>query len=311
MIERIQLISPNCKAIQELIYNFDINSIPQKKRDAMYKSYTNDYLAAREDYDISESVKDVLTEERRVLESKRRKRNDNLYLRKIYTVAELSEILIGKYPSISDEQFRSVFHNGIESARLQDIPDFWINPVTMLIPDEAINLSIIDEEMEKFGYVRVRLEAMAENNRRIWYFAVYNPNPKYIKSVRDVLRMSRFVHFSPEFNHDDIMETGLIPSNGGRTYTYPDERVFFYVFGTQFDVTQDEWFIGMLNSVSKKIKKENPSFSGIFNAYELDIRKLPEDISIFYDPNADNCVYINGHIEPQWFIYREDMFLEL
>lgn len=156
--------------------------------------------------------------------------------------------------------------------------------------------------MKQGGYVRTRCTLHKEKNDREWYFVVYNPDTKYLKSVRDLLLYDRFIHYSPEFNRDDILETGLVPSNGGRTYTYPDERVFFYVYSSG---GLSDSYRKMMRAISTKEKQRDSSFSGYFDCYELDTRKLPESVKIYYDPNADDCVFLTTHIKPEWLILKE------
>lgn len=283
MIEEIKLQSPYCQALNDFMSDFDINSVPKKEREWMFVSYTQEYLDSVSVEDDSEEeihVEDVLNEG---LASELAKR--------VRPVREVIELLTEMFERMKDIQFRTVSNNGIQSIKMENIPVFWIQPVGVYIPDSEMNLHIIDEKMTEFGYVRVRYQKKFDQNRNPWYFVIYNPNPKFMKDVRNNIDAFGFYHLSPEFNHDSIMEDGLKTSRGGRTYTYPDERVFFYVMYKKHEYTPA--FVRMMTAISKNIKKKEPYFSGIFNVYKLNVDMLPADVKMFWDPNAQDCVYFN------------------
>lgn len=301
-MEELKLYDDTAIAVIHSLESFDINDVPKSVRDRLYKSYADDFLFSKEYYEPGMTVQDILNESVPV------RRNDVVDTKHVTPVKELIESLVGILSDADVDQFRTITINGIESMHIQDAPEFWIQPVYGFIPNQKLNIDIIDHEMKEGGYVRVRTTEHVENDTgRKWYFVVYNPDTKYLKSVRELLRTARLFHYTPEFNRDDILETGLVPSKGGRTFMYPDERVFFYV--NAFPGLSDS-YIKMMSSTSKKIKKKDSSFSGYFDLFELNIDKLPESIKIYYDPNAKDCVFVTHHIEPEWIDLRENLSRE-
>ena len=175
----------------------------------------------------------------------------------------------------------------------------------VIVPDSNINVRILDDKMNECGYVNVRKQLRFDSEQRRWWFSIYNPNPKFMDDIRDNLDRNRLFHYTPEFNRDSIIDSGLIPSNGGRTYLYPDKRVFFEVTSMSNPYKFNIEYLKMMHGISEKTHKNEYMFSGYFDCFELDISKLPDNVKIYWDPNHRDGVYINCHIEPEWLIFRE------
>ena len=301
-MEELKIQQPDCQALNDLFNNFDINSIPKEKRDAMYKSYTKDYIMSLEYYDEDDDVNEILESNKILFE------DENEYEdKKILPVALAIEKIRNDIPSLSEEQFITIKNNGIESLRIDShIPIFWTQPIFSYIPDEYINIKIIDEKMMECGYINVRKEQRKDEDRRLWWLIIYNPNPDYMDDIRDVLDSYRLLHYTPEYNRDSILDSGLVPSKGGRTYFYPDARVFFIVTDKKRPFRFTNAYLKMMRNVSLKLKKKDRMFSGYFDCFELDMFKLPEGIKVFWDPNHEDGVYLNYHLEPDWLILHED-----
>lgn len=291
----VKLYSPDCKVITDWFDSFDINSVPEKVCNELYRSYDDDYVFHRDWYDDDDTVESVLLEAREM--------NGNDTECRLLPVRDVVEHMTGIICDLKPEQFRTISINGIESVEIRDVPAFWVQPVAGYFPGTGHNIEIMDETMKSYGYVSVMKREMKDREGRSWFKIVYNPDPKFAKNVRDAMKGLRLSHYSPEFNHDSIMETGLVPSRGGRRYLYPDSRVFFYTYGGSIHNRFGRKFLEMMHSVSRFVKKREPSFSGIFREYVLDLEKVPEGARIFYDPNAQDCVYLNIHIEPEWIQY--------
>lgn len=304
----LKLFSPDSIVMKRLETDASdyINSFTKEERDEMYQSYYDDFLMNENKTGDFRTVEKILESSGR---HGRSGRNITERHRAVTPVSIVVEEMTGEFNDLQKRQFRTIKHNGIESVNISRIPEFWIQPVAAYIPDKSVNLDIIDSKMEGYGYVRTRLTEVRDEDRRQWYFAVYNPNPEYMPDVRSQIRNYRLLHFSHEKNHDSIMETGLVSSTGGRTYMYPDKRVFFYVYPLKRGEYSDS-FRKMMGGIARKEIKADRDFSGIFNCYELDLDSVPENIRILYDPNAEDCIYLNAHIEPEWFKYKEDMWEE-
>lgn len=303
MYNELKLYDDKCVAVERAMKEFNINRIPIATRNRLYKSYRDDFLFAQEEFDFDKTVEEILNEKypdsKYIREANGR---DVVDIKHIIPVKKMIQTITGILNDVKDTQFKTVSHNGIESLSIRNAPAFWVQPMYGLIPNKPLNLDIIDYEMSQGGYVRTRCTPHKEKNSREWYFVVYNPDTKYLKSVRDLLLYDRFIHYSPEFNRDDILETGLVPSKGGRTYTYPDNRVFFYVYS--YGGLSDS-YKNMIRGISTKEKQRDYTFSGYFDCFELNTEKLPDNVKIYYDPNADDCVFLTIHIKPEWLIFKE------
>ena len=296
----LKLYDDNCPAIQNLLDTFNINEIPEYKRNLMWKSYVTSFLTSQ--YDYNPDIKKVLRESKELHENKK-------IARRVLPVKEVAKRLSGTIDGLETEQFKTVSHNGIDSVQINDVPNFWIQPIATYIPDaDEMNIHIIDDKMEGYGYIRVRTTEQYEKNGRKWYFLIYNPDSRFMPDVRSMLRKASLVHYAPEKFHDDILEDGLIPSRGGRTYLYPNERVFFYI--REPNGVLDDDFIKMMCGISRKERRKDPMMSNIFDCWKLLMNKVPEEAKVYYDPNAEECVYLTIHIELEWLEYMSYWYEE-
>lgn len=302
MLKEFEILSVNDAVFKDAFKNFDINKIPKDTRDVLYKSYTNSYMMSIE-CDDEETAKEILAES-----ADTRKKHEDIIEKSLYPLKDVVEGLTGMIPEMRPEQFITFKINGIESLKIIDIPNFWVQPVISFVPDKAMNIAIINEMMTDYGYINVRQYKQTDEENREWWVVIYNPNPKFMKDVRNILRVVRLIHYSPEFNRDDILENGLLPSKGGRTYLYPDERVFFYVTNMRLELSGR--YISMMKNISKKVKKEHRDFSGYFDMFELMTDRLPENVKILYDPNMDSCVYLSVNVPAEWLVFDENFSRE-
>lgn len=300
-MEELRINSPYCQAIVDLLDNFDINSIPDEDLEWMYRSYTDSYMTSLEFIEPDDNIKDIVKDSKKSI-LKEQKENGV----RIYPVSEVVERLTSSLP-MKKKQFITVSNNGIENLEIDMIPDFWVQPIAVSVPNVYMNLGIVDERMMGYGYVRVRKTKKVDKNGKVWWFVIYNPDPRGAENIRDIIEdFCRFLHLTPNFNTASILKNGLRTSKGGRVYTYPDERVFFYApsFKNPFNYTNE--FRTMMRSISRHTKKEHPEWDGYFDVIELMIREIPEDIKVFWDPNRTDCVYLNIPIEPKYLKLRKE-----
>ena len=309
MLEELKVNSPFCQALTDLFDNFNINAISWQERDALYKSYTNDYLynISLVDDEDDKNIEDLLDDTKKMFLKESEEHGIDVYPVK-YTIERITN---GDISALKPEQFKTVTNNGIDSIQVSDIPEFWIQPVFSYIPDVHMNLRILDEQMEAYGYVRVRHKRVQDSHKHSWWILIYNPDPRGMEDIRKFLRKFRMFHFSPEFNRDSILENGLLPSKGGRTYTYPDARVFFYTPPYYLKPWQDPFsfpkrFKQMMQSIARKTKTKHSDWSGYFDVFELDTSEVPANAKTYWDPNMEHCIYLNIHIEPEWIKLLED-----
>lgn len=302
MPEELKILSPYSQVINDLFENFDINSVSKKLRDAMYQSYTEEYMTSLDFIKSKDDFKDFLEQNKKNL-IKENKENGVV----VYPVKEVVRRITTAIPLIKEEQFITVVHNQIYSIKVVKIPEFWVQPTFTYIPDVYMNLRILDDKMNAYGYIRVRQQRKKDNEGRQWWFAIYNPDPSCSENMRDEIDgFFRLFHYAPEIFRDDILEKGLVPSYGGRTYLYPDKRVFFYAGDKKKPYRLTTEFQNMMLAISFKTRKKYPMWSGYYDVFELDMDKLPANVKIFWDPNADDCVYFNIPILPDYLILRED-----
>lgn len=308
-MEELRINSPYCQALNDLFEHFDINSVLKTLRDKMYQSYTQSYMThvAFIDDEDDMSVEQALKESEEQSLNENSKQKVTVYPVK-YTIERITN---GSIPDMKLSQFKTVDNNGIKSIEIDDIPEFWIQPVFSYVPDVYMNIRIVDDLMKEYGYIRVRQQKKTDENGRQWWFVIYNPDPRGMEDIRHRLSMFYLLHYTPEFNRDSILENGLLPSHGGRTYTYPDKRVFFYAAKKTFDIHIDPFVLPekmtkMMKSVARSTKKKHPDWSGYFDVFELNTGKLPENVKVYWDPNAQSCMYLNIPIPADYLILREE-----
>lgn len=288
----LMLYRPDCKAITDWFDSFDINTVPEKVRDEMYCSYDEAYMIAFPYYDDIETY----------LKESCDFSDDENY--QVSPVKKVLENITAAVSYIKKEQLFTTFNNKIWSIGLANIPDFWVAPVCGYAPETGHNMDIIDQLMEDDGYVCVMKKEIRDREGRSWFKFLYNPDPKFAKNIRDVISVNKLVHFSQDFNAENIVKHGLIPSYGDRTFTYPDERVFFYIWNEPA-VRPGRRFRRMMHTVSEEIKKNFPEFSRKFCMFRLKRGVLPDDVKVYYDPNAPDCVYLNIQIKPEWLVQSD------
>lgn len=300
----LKLYDAYCPAVQDWLDTFDINTVPNYMRNRLWKSYESDFLLTHYDYEDGMTAKQIIKESRELYENTKKPR-------RVYAVKDVIRNITGVIGDLKEEQFRTVSHNGIDSLWIKDVPNFWIQPVYGYIPDaDDLNIHVIDSKMLTYGYVRVRTsEQYEKRNERKWWLLVYQPDPKYMPDVRHMITQANLLHFSPEKYHDDIREEGLIPSRGGRTYLYPNERIFFYVRNNVNPL--EDAFMDMMRGIYRKEKRKDPMMSNIYDCWRLLMKKVPQSAKVYYDPNEDECIYLTIHIEPEWLEYMPDWELEL
>lgn len=308
MLEEYRLFEPNGPEVEAMM-QFDINVIPKTMREKIYSSYVDMYMdryMCFRDWDPTITIKQALEESYK--HPKRSQKSKATYAR-VESSVTVVQNLLKKYMFMHELQFKTYFNNNVYSLSVDCVPIWWVEPILSIIPDFPYNVDILDKEMSNYGYDKVRQQKKKDKDGNSWYYVVYHPKPERMVNVRDLLWRKSFYHYSPEKFHDDIMENGLIPSNGGRTYLYKDKRIFFYVWEHNPEIDDD--FYDMMRGIANKEKKADRYFSGIFNCYQLDVPKLPDqDFKMFYDPNQKDCVYVNIHIPSEALIYLEDESLE-
>lgn len=301
-MEELRINSPYCQALNDLFEHFDINSVPKKLRDRMHQSFTKTYMSTLDFIDSGEdTIEDFIEQGKKILKESKENGLD------VFPLKEAVSQVINRIPMIETIQFKTVSNNGIESLSIDNVPDFWVQPAFSFIPDVYMNLSIVDEIMSYYGYIRVRKTRKLDKEGRSWWYIVYNPDPKDAENVyRLLVKNHILLHLTPDFNTQSILQNGLIPSHGGRTYEYPDERVFFYVTDYYHPFKFKYKFKRMMGGITKKEKANHPQWDEYFDIFELLLHEMPADTKIYWDPNAQDGVYLKLPIQPKYLDLHKD-----
>ena len=267
------------KRLIKWIDEFDINKIPLDTRKKWHRSYTRAYLSSLDaDYeDPSKYLK----------ESDSNTTNDII----VKPVIEVVERLISTY-NMSKEQFVVTTFNGVYAAKIYDIPVFSTNPFGVIIPNDNINIGIIDSEMKKDGYYRIRTNKKKDNDGMEWYILGYNPIKQL--NIYDAIKYFHWLHFSPSIFRKKIQSNGLELSDGNEMFKYYESRVYLYIYDLRYQISDD--FKKIMHSKAKSIKNEHPEWDGTFDEFEIIKTKMPKNTEMFFDPNVSSCVYIKEEI---------------
>lgn len=263
----------NLEFIIKWVDEFDINTIPLTTRKEWYRSYTRAYLSNL-DADYEEPSKYLKESEQ-----------DNTDI-EVKPIKEVIERLIATY-NMTQEQFVVTNFNGVSAAKVYDIPAFLIESFGVIIPNEMINISIIDQEMKKDGYYRVRTSIKRDNSNMEWYVLGYNPIKQ--PDIYDSVKYFHWLHFSPSIYREEIQKNGLKLSEGNDFFKYFEARVYFYIFDLKYQISEE--FKRVMHNKSKRIKKEHPEWDGTYDIFEIIKSKVPKNLEMFYDPNVSSSVY--------------------
>lgn len=153
--------------------------------------------------------------------------------------------------------------------------------ISVIFTDNDMNASIIENEMDSFGYFKSH-EMNVDMNGIIWIQMQFEP--RFQNNENNLIRNMRFLsHITPKYNFENIKNSGFIPSYKNDFFRYPD-RVYF-VKGT---ATKEE----ILNLAVNLYKwDKDPRNTGEYYILDIDLTMVPNDVDFYLDPNSDIGVF--------------------
>lgn len=169
--------------------------------------------------------------------------------------------------------------------------------IYILIPDIGDNVNKITADMDRMGYF------LGQDfiNGNGWRQVNYEPKEQEDNTEEIKEKFKVLLHLTPYYNVDSIMRFGLIPKNANLMYNYP-QRVYML---TQ-NVTEDDfWNLGNGLSTANMDSRN----TGIYILLKITLKKVPDDVKFFYDPNMPNAVYTTKGIPSECVeIYQKYRF---
>ena len=272
--------------LMKWIDEFDINAIPLEKRKEWYRSYTRAYLASL-DADYEDPTK--------YLEKSSREEQ----CEDVEPVKSVIERLFSFY-NMDLMQFVITRQNGVETAKEYDVPVFSIVPFGAMIPNLEINLEIIDQEMKSDGYHRWQTAIRKDDSNMEWCILGYHPIKQ--PDIQEAIRYFHLLYFSPSIFREQIRNNGLVPDDGNGQLTYPEARVYLYVFGLRSGITDD--FKKAMHQTTRMIKEEHPEWDETYDVFEID-KSRTKNLELHYDYNMSSCVYTKKSISNNALILKK------
>lgn len=125
--------------------------------------------------------------------------------------------------------------------------------------------------------------------------------PKFTNDVSEEVREScRYLfHCTPTKYVQKIMKNGLIPKSKNTLYLYPDR--IFLMKGDTLKSHQKE----VLKAV-QYIRNLGISFEDKYSLLTIDVSKIPDDVMMYNDPNAEDAIFVYDNIPPSAIVKVED-----
>ena len=153
--------------------------------------------------------------------------------------------------------------------------------ISVIFTDNDMNASIIENEMDNFGYFK-SYETDVDMNGIIWIQMQFEP--RFQNNENNLIRNMRILyHITPKYNLENIKNSGLIPSCKNNLLRYPD-RIYF-ANGT--DQKQEI----LILAENLYFYDKDPRNTGEYCILTIDLRMVPNDVDFYLDPNSDIGVF--------------------
>lgn len=139
------------------------------------------------------------------------------------------------------------------------------------------NTKIIKQEMKRLGFFP-SISAWKRRGFMIWRAIKFEPYEQ-ADLTKEARKFRYLYHITPSYNHQSIVNNGLLPKSENNMFDYPD-RV--YVLYGNIDRGNLMFLAQQLYEKNRKTNKIN---NGAYNVYRIDTRQLPNDIAFYGDPN--------------------------
>lgn len=152
---------------------------------------------------------------------------------------------------------------------------------------------IVDKDMSLCGYYPSFVEIIGNTTQYIIY------EPRNQKSVNEIVKTKKYVyHFTKESLYEKIKNVGLCPRTNNKRFNYPERVYLMLEKPTPKNASK---FITQLMASDKNKRDDD-----VYVLLKIATKDL--DMDFFFDPNAENCVYIKENILPK-FISIEERYI--
>lgn len=207
---------------------------------------------------------------------------------KIYSADVVAKLLNNKY-SLKKWQF--YVHSFTNTKRVLCIVAIPCNGVLNFIDSNII------KDADRLGYFYANSKTTYDSDNRKWKLYIFEP--KNQKNEASNIRKSKYLyHITPIKNLKSIQENGFIPHSREQEMKgyvcYPERTFFLPSVENKIDniVMVERMALQLFNHIPGKTFK-TPSEYAIFT---IDMRKIPENIEMFYDPDSDYGIYVKENI---------------
>ena len=157
----------------------------------------------------------------------------------------------------------------------------------ILIADVGDNCDLIKSDMHHLGYFVGNEHSFVDKNNYHWKTLQFEPYEEYDSTEEIISENQKLYHWTPSENVASIETQGLIPKSENKYFKYPN-RVYLILSNVD---TKQLIEIGM---TMRKTRENGDKYTLL----SVDTSKLPKDIHLFHDPNADYGVFTEDGIPP-------------
>lgn len=149
----------------------------------------------------------------------------------------------------------------------------------------GMNDKMLENDMRKAGYFMSNRSLPKIVDNMMFQTLQFEPECQLQDDVTDEVRgnYTRLYHWTPSENLESIMKYGIIPLRQNVVFNYPNRA---YLIFCNEDDTRLTKLGKLLYSYNRK--KGN---NGDYALLGIDVKSLPENVRLYYDPNCEIGVY--------------------
>jgi hypothetical protein len=134
--------------------------------------------------------------------------------------------------------------------------------------------------------------------------------PKYEKDITNYIKnnFNYLFHCTPNVYVERILKNGLIPYSRNTEYGYP-ERIYFMVGDELKKVQISVLFRVQVERIKKTMNIPKTNDDGKFSLLTIDVKRIPNNIKFYSDPNAPLSIYTHDNIPAETIISVKDFNL--
>lgn len=154
------------------------------------------------------------------------------------------------------------------------------------------------KDIDKLGYFLSSYKDVTDSGKvyRLFVF-----EPKCYKNEATNIRKSKVLyHITPAFNLDSILKYGFIPHsrrNIEKNYVSYPERTFFlpattdgYYYDAELETKK------LAENIYRHKLRKSSSTTPEYAIISIDMKTIPEDIEMYYDPDSDFGIFVEKNI---------------